>query len=219
MRGKLVAGYRLVFGLLTLGTFVFYLFDRVGDAGFSVANYVSYFTIQSNVVGGAVLVWGAVRIFRGVDETHGFSSLRGAAATYLITTGVVTVTLLSDVDPTQLDTPGYIDVIMHKILPVVMLLDWLIAPPANRLALKDAATWLIYPLVYAVYTLIRGPIVDWYPYPFMDPRERGYGYVAVMCGVVTVWFVALAGVLAWGGTRLRNRARPSERPMSTSPGR
>lgn len=214
MRGKLVAGYRLVFGLLTLAVFVERLFVST-----NVVNLLSFFTIQSNVIGGVVLVWGAIAILRGKPETPGFSSLRGAAATYLITTGVVVVVLLSDVDTTALDAPGYVDLVMHKILPVVMLLDWLIAPPANRLGPKDAASWLIYPLAYAAYTLIRGPFVDWYPYPFIDPRANGYGYVAVMCGGVTVWFVALAAGLAWLGNRLTSRERPSERPLPTSPGR
>ncbi|HEY1176183.1 MAG TPA: Pr6Pr family membrane protein, partial [Phytomonospora sp.] len=161
---------------------------------------------------------GAVALLRGRAETPGLSSLRGAAATYLITTGVIFEVLLSDL-VADLDTPGYVNVIMHQVLPVAMLLDWLVSPPANRLGAKDAAGWLIYPLAYAAYTLIRGPVVDWYPYPFIDPREKGYGHVAVMCGGITVWFVALAAALTWSGNLLRRRARPSERPLPTSPGR
>ncbi|GIG71307.1 Pr6Pr family membrane protein [Phytomonospora endophytica] len=214
MYGKLVASYRLLFGLLTLGVFVERLF-----AGADLGRLLSFFTIQSNVIGGAVLVWGAVAILRGREESRGLSSLRGAAATYLITTGVVVVVLLSDVDPAGLDTPGYVDVVMHKILPVVMLIDWLIVPPANRLGVTDAATWLIYPLAYAAYTLIRGPFADWYPYPFIDPREKGYGHVAVMCAGITVWFVALAAALVRIGNLLRNRAPRTGRPLPTSPGR
>jgi hypothetical protein len=36
---------------------------------------------------------------------------------------------------------------------------------------------LIAPLAYGVYTLARGPIVGWYPYPFVDVTELGYPHV------------------------------------------
>jgi hypothetical protein len=39
---------------------------------------------------------------------------------------------------------------------------------------------LVYPLAYCAYSLLRGPQVDWYPYPFLDPDEAGgYGAVAL----------------------------------------
>ena len=49
-----------------------------------------------------------------------------------------------------------------------------------------------------VYSLIRGPIIDWYPYPYFDPNNPvGYGAVAlygvgIAVGVgLFVWLVAL----------------------------
>ena len=39
---------------------------------------------------------------------------------------------------------------------------------------RGGLIWLAYPLVYVVYSLIRGHVVDWYPYPFLDPGPRGY---------------------------------------------
>jgi len=36
---------------------------------------------------------------------------------------------------------------------------------------------LIYLAAWGAFTLIRGSIVDWYPYPFIDVIEHGYGRV------------------------------------------
>jgi len=36
-----------------------------------------------------------------------------------------------------------------------------------------------HPVVWLVYTLVRGAFVGWYPYPFVDVGSHGYGYVAV----------------------------------------
>jgi hypothetical protein len=54
-------------------------------------------------------------------------------------------------------------------MPLVMLADWLVTPPARRLRLRQGMLWLSFPLVWIVYTIIRGAIVNKYPYPFLDP--------------------------------------------------
>ena len=43
----------------------------------------------------------------------------------------------------------------------------------------SALWWLLVPLTFFAYSLIRGAIVDWYPYPFIDVGLHGYGKVSV----------------------------------------
>jgi hypothetical protein len=51
----------------------------------------------------------------------------------------------------------------------------------------------VYPLVYFAYSLIRGAIVHWYPYPFLDPRyPGGYGRIALYAVVLAVVMALLA---------------------------
>jgi hypothetical protein len=75
-----------------------------------------------------------------------------------------------------------------------------------RIALSQAMVWLAFPVVYLVYSLIRGPIVDWYPYPFLDPGHNGYGAVAVTSLMLLVMSAALAAGLAWTTQRASSRA-------------
>ena len=53
---------------------------------------------------------------------------------------------------------------------------------------------LFYPIVWLVLALVRGPIVDFYPYPFMDVRDHGYPVVFLNCLLVAVLFVGLAAL-------------------------
>ena len=53
--------------------------------------------------------------------------LRGAAVVYLIVMFVVVIAFLSGED-VQLDLQ-WVDFVLHKLFPVVVLLDWLIDPP------------------------------------------------------------------------------------------
>ena len=54
--------------------------------------------------------------------------------------------------------------------------------------------WLVFPLVWTAYTLIRGAIVDWYPYPFLDHRLHSIGVVALyVVGIAVAFFVVEHG--------------------------
>ena len=77
------------------------------------------------------------------------------------------------------------------------------ASPWTRRSLLAALGWLLAPLAYFAYSLVRGPIAHWYPYPFLDPRSLGgYGRVALYAVVLAVAMGLLAaGVNAIGRRR------------------
>ena len=51
--------------------------------------------------------------------------------------------------------------------------------------------WLIYPLVYLPYVLVRGASTGRYPYPFLDVGDLGLGVVLVNTVVLTIVFLIL----------------------------
>ena len=55
--------------------------------------------------------------------------------------------------------------------------------------------WLVYPALYGAYTLIRGPVADWYPYPFIDVSVLGITRTLIHCIGLGVAFLALAYLL------------------------
>jgi hypothetical protein len=67
------------------------------------------------------------------------------------------------------------------------------------------AAWLVYPLAWFVYTLARGAIVDWYPYPFVDVSELGYQAVLARAVALGVGFGLAAAALLWIGNRRARR--------------
>ncbi len=62
---------------------------------------------------------------------------------------------------------------------------------------------IVFPVLWLVFTLIRGAFVGFYPYPFVDVDEHGYGRVLLNCLLVAVLFLALAA----GATTLDGRLR------------
>ncbi|MFI6998098.1 Pr6Pr family membrane protein [Nocardia sp. NPDC050175] len=194
-------GLRIVFGVLGIVALVWIPWRNMHEAAFSTGNYFSYFTIQSNVFAVLVLLIGAVRD----PNSHRWEVLRGAAALYLLITGVVYAVLLANID--VMLTDRWINDILHRVMPIVLVADWVLIPARQRLTLSPrlVGLWLIYPMIYGVYTLIRGPIVDWYPYPFLDPRRQGYVSLTIGLIILTGVFTLLAVAIAAVGGLARRR--------------
>ncbi|HEY3163696.1 MAG TPA: Pr6Pr family membrane protein [Candidatus Limnocylindrales bacterium] len=173
----------------------------LADAGkFDVTRFFAFFTIQSNLIGVAALAWVLANGDR--PRSRNLELFRGAAAGYLSVTFLVVIFLLSGVD-VQLQLV-WVDIALHKIFPIIVVLDWILEPPQTRLAIRDAGIWLVYPIAWTVLTIIRGAIDGWYPYPFLDPANGGYGKVAVTVVAVTIGFVVISVAFIWLGNWRRD---------------
>ncbi|MFC4374659.1 Pr6Pr family membrane protein [Nocardia halotolerans] len=199
-----IRAYRIGFGVLGIVALLWIPLRNIDSATFSLTNYLSYFTIESNILTVVVLlIGGAV-----APQNARWQSFRGAVALYMLITMVVYAVLLAEVDVMLNDK--WINDVQHRILPLVMLGDWMLVAMTRRMRPTPLliAQWLTFPLVYGVYTLIRGPFADWYPYPFLDPREQGYVSLVIGLVVLTVVFVVLAVAMAsLGDVRARWRDR------------
>jgi hypothetical protein len=170
----------------------------------NIANFFSFFTIQSNIIAAFVLLASGVRGLRGAEPSRTWDIVRGGTVSWMATTGVVFAALLAGMDADLQLTEPWVDVVLHQVMPVVLVVDWLLAPPRSRLTVRSGLVWFLYPALYAAYSLIRGPMVDWYPYPFLDPRgDGGYPEVAAYSAGIAVMFI----VLIWLVVTLGNASR------------
>ncbi|MDV6261508.1 Pr6Pr family membrane protein [Rhodococcoides yunnanense] len=177
---------RVLFAALTAAALVSIVLNGLGSPTFSLVNYFSYFTVISNVATVLVLIVGGV-----IDpRSPGWQLVRGAVTLYMVITGIIYAVLLANIDVGVADP--WTNNVVHRIMPVVLLLDWILAPPRRQISEPRGLTWLLFPLIYGIYTLVRGPVVDWYPYPFLDPRSQGYLALTVGLVVLTVAFALMA---------------------------
>jgi hypothetical protein len=206
-RASVVAIFRVFFAGLTVVAIVVQLASLAGKGTLNPVNYFSYFTIDSNLIATGVLIAGAVA--RDRASTPRLDLVRGGAVVYMSITGIVFTLLLSNTD---VDTAiPWVNSVVHELMPLVMLADWLITPPGVRLRLRQGLLWLSFPLVWIVYTLIRGAIVNKYPYPFLDPANGGYASVTVYCIAILVAMLVVSALVvvlanAAGGGRRRAEA-------------
>lgn len=197
--------FRLFFAALSLFAVGYQLFAVHVAKGYDVVNFFSYFTNLSNIFISVVFIISAVRLIRDrTDATASDVAIRGAAVVYIAFVGLVFNTLLQGVELG--DLAPWVNVICHMILPIAGLVEWLVWPPRRRIPLATAFWWLSFPAVYTVYSLARGAITGFYPYPFFNPGAvGGYGGVALYCAGMLIGFLVLALLTRWAGNALGAR--------------
>jgi len=172
----------------------------------NVVNFFSFFTVEANIASAVVLAVGAVLLVvrGGVDDSVVYTVVRASVVTYMVVTGIVYNLLLRGIELPQGSTVGWSNEILHVVAPVYLLVDWLFAP--GRVPLGARRIWpvLVFPIVWVLYTLVRGPLVTdevfgndfWYPYPFLNPITSANGYLSVAFYVILI--AAVIGLVAAG---------------------
>ncbi|MFW0755758.1 Pr6Pr family membrane protein [Pseudomonas sp. H11T01] len=87
------------------------------------------------------------------------------------------------------------DELLHDVMPVLFLLYWWLCVPKGMLRLKHIGLWVIYPLVYFAYALLRGHSLGQYQYPFIDVARLGYPQVFINASGILMGFVLVSLVL------------------------
>ncbi|MGV4985303.1 Pr6Pr family membrane protein [Streptomyces sp. NRAIS4] len=152
------------------------------------ARTLSYFSVQTNILLAIVMLLSASRAWRARRPLP--SAVTGATVLYAMVTALVYHLLLAHTTP-PFSMTGTTAVperwhgawatlqILHTVTPAAAVLDWLLLTPAARLHLRQTATWLLYPLAYLAFYLIRAmflppPNPSRYLYPFLDVAAHGY---------------------------------------------
>jgi hypothetical protein len=180
-----------------------YQFAESAETEFQKANFFSFFTIQSNILAVAALF--ALVLVPRPARTPLFDGARGAVVLYMAITGAVFALLLSGLQEELQTSDSFVNFVVHQLMPAALVVDLFLDRPRHRLPRRTVLAWLAYPLGWLAYTLARGAQVDWYPYPFVDVSELGYGGVLVRAVALAACFAAAGAVLLWVANRL---ARP-----------
>ncbi|WP_268220384.1 Pr6Pr family membrane protein [Streptomyces sp. EMB24] len=186
----------------------------------SPTRVLSYFVIQSTALLALVTFASARRAWTARHPLPG--AVTGAALLYVVVAALVHHITLADAAPAYAMAAGsgggatWLEPaaghLLHTVLPVAALLDWLVLTPPARMHLRHATTWLLYPLAYLAFALARGELLPGsagrYLYPFLDVARHGYRSVLANALLVGLAIYAVAVLLvALDHTRPKTRFR------------
>lgn len=206
MSDRLLAAVRIGFAVLVLAALATQISNLLGAGVFNPTRFFLFFTVLSNLVATGVFLEGARRQLTGRPPVPDL--WRGAAVVFMTVTFIVFAVLLRDLQEQLQTNVAWVDTVLHRIMPVAVMADWLIEPPHGPIGFRRALwPWLIPPLVWTAFTLVRGAVDGWYPYPFLDPRNGGYATVALYAVGIMALFLGVVWLVATVGPALRARRR------------
>lgn len=149
---------------------------------------ISYFTILCNSLIAISLTFSTFFPKTRLGIFFSSLSVKTAVALYIFIVFVVYNTVLRGIwKPTGWQL--FLDNMLHVAIPILYILYWLCFVTKGKLNWKNGFYWLLFPLAYLVYSLVRGSVVKWYPYPFLNASKLGYGQVSI--NILIMLFVFL----------------------------
>jgi hypothetical protein len=170
---------------------------RFDSATARAFNVFVFFTIQSN------LIVGGTSMLLALDPRRTstvFSTFRLIGVVAIAITGIVFHAVIASTLDLE-SWPLVADRLLHLVVPVMGVLGWLMFGPRGLTSRRVMWLSLLFPVLWLIFTLLRGAIIDWYPYHFIDVVHLGYGRTIVNC----VWVAVLTLAVAAGATAVDRR--------------
>ena len=186
----------------TLGLRV-YLRLELSDGVVGAVSYLSqFFTILTNLL--IFIFMALIAIGRSIPKR-----LMRALAVAIICVGLVYHAVLAHL----LDLSG-LDLLadhgVHTVVPLLTLVWWLFLASKPKFSWTDVPHWVVWPLIYCGYILVRASDSGFYPYPFLNVSELGYAGVAINVIALVVVFIAVGFVLMLLERFARTNPTPSD---------
>lgn len=171
--------------------FILMLNNRVASVPETIVRFFSFFTILTNLL---VAIYYTIHWFQ--KPTSLLLRLQkpgvlSAVTLYIAVVGLVYQIVLRSIwSPVGLQK--LVDELLHSIIPVFTLVYWFLYEKHTETSWKSIPSWLLYPLFYLAYILIRGSFSNFYPYPFVNVTELGLQKVLINSSVLVFVFLSIA---------------------------
>lgn len=195
---------RAVFGALRLAAamvctvaLVHRLFWGLSSRTIAGENFFAYLTVESNCALVVVLVIGAFLAFARAADPRWFTIILALVLTWTITAGLAFALIVwqAGIRGIRVDVP-WSDQVLHFWLPACTAIAWVLTPGHRRVTWWIVPSSLAFPLLWGGVTMWRGPLVGWYPYYFLDPRQvSGIPEFLITSAVALAIFALVACVL------------------------
>lgn len=195
------AGLAIQLYLIFLGRWA----DQASLLG-GLVRFFSFFTVLTNTLVAVAL---SCALSAGQSAGHRFFRnpvVCGGIAASIALVGIAYNVLLRHLWQPQ-GWQWIADELLHDVMPVLFVLYWLLFVPKGALRFRHLAIWMLYPVIYFGYVLLRGSVIGDYLYPFIDVGTLGYTRAVVNALGVLAGFVLIA-LLVIGADKWIARRKP-----------
>jgi hypothetical protein len=174
-----------------IGQFYLIILNRVTSITETIIRYFSFFTILTNLI---VAICCSVLIGKsnsGISNRFSQPGTLTPIAVYITIVGIVYNLILRFLwKPEGLQ--WIVDELLHSVTPLLFITFWLLIVPKAKFYWKSVLAWLLYPLSYLIFVILRGISSSFYPYPFIDVDKIGYPQTFINSSGMLLAFLAIS---------------------------
>lgn len=194
-----IIGFCLVW-LVLIGQFILMMQNRTEGVLETVVRFFSFFTISTN---GLVALFFTATLLKFTKQP--FVMFLGNGAITAISSFILVVGLIYQVvlrntwEPKGLQL--VVDESLHTLIPLYFFIYWFLFVKMKDLDFGAVFRWLLYPLFYILFILLRGSYSGFYPYPFVRIPEIGFRQVFINSILIFAMMLFLSIVLVLIGRK------------------
>lgn len=183
--------------------FVLMIQNRQADIPETILRFFSFFTILTNIL---VALFFTVKSFNLAKRSFGLfykSGIFTALTAFILIVGLVYQVVLRSIwEPTGLQL--VVDELLHTIIPLCTFIYWFFYAEQGDSKIQSVIIWLCYPIIYTIFIFIRGYFSSFYPYPFLNISEIGFGNTLINTTLILVSIIFIMSVLGLIGIKKNN---------------
>lgn len=174
---------------------------RGDDLTGAIVFYFTFFTILSNCLVALCLAAEVFPSFASLDLFRRLGT-RTAVAVYITIVALIYAIFLAH----TWEPRGWqrlIDALLHYVMPSLYLAFWFVLVPRGTTSWRAIPVWLVFPVLYVFWAMLRGAVTGQYPYPFLNALVLGYPIALRNIVFICLFFAGLSAVFVaydrWAG--------------------
>ncbi|MEO6452991.1 MAG: Pr6Pr family membrane protein [Ginsengibacter sp.] len=204
MKKKLSITFAIIVWFAVFTQYYLMIENRVVSISETTIRFFSFFTILTNSI---VAIYFTIVIFK---IKNGFAAIIDKPGTLTAITVYITIVgLVYQVVLRHLWHPAglqmIIDELLHTLIPIMVIIYWYLYENKLSVTYAQIPKWLVYPLTYLTYILIRGKISNFYPYPFVNVENLGLLKVLITSVLLIALFIGLSAIFIRVGRVAKNQ--------------
>lgn len=165
--------------------------NRVAPIVETTIRFFSFFTILTNSLVAFYFTLISLKIKNHLPAILNKPGTLTAITVYITIVGLVYQILLRQIWHPQ-GLQMIVDELLHSFIPIMVIIYWYLYENKSSLLYTQIPKWLIYPLVYLAYILLRGHFSNFYPYPFVDVAKLGLSKVLLNSILLVALFAGIS---------------------------
>ena len=204
MKKKLSITFAIIVWVAVLTQYYLMIENRVASFSETTIRFFSFFTILTNSLVAIYFTLVIFKIKNGFVAIIDKPGTLTAITAYIAIVGLVYQIILRHLwQPTGLQL--IVDELLHTLIPIMVIIYWYLYENNSSATYEQIPKWLIYPLIYLAYILIRGQFSNFYPYPFVDVGNLGLSKVLINSVLLIALFMGLSALFIRVGRATKNR--------------